>query len=136
VDKTKGFDDDPSAERNASSKDGGDVYLASTITHSNHDAWLINSCVSFHVIPQREWFCEYEKYNVGDIFLGDDSTAKIIGHGTVRLLLKDGRVKTLPSVPHIPVLAKNLIFVSKMSDVDVQTIFERIHARWFKEQWC
>ena len=74
--------------------------------------------------PHREWFCEYERYN-GDIFLGDDSTTKIIGHGRVKLLLKDGRIKTLPSVLHIPYLARNLIYVRKMSDASVHTIFEK-----------
>jgi hypothetical protein len=41
--------------------------------------------------PHREWFSEYEKYDGGDVFLGDDSTAKILGRGRVKLLLKDGR---------------------------------------------
>jgi hypothetical protein len=62
-----------------SSEEGGDVYLASTSTHSDHDVWLINSGASFHMTPHREWFCEYEKYNGGDVFLGDDSTTRIIG---------------------------------------------------------
>jgi hypothetical protein len=61
--------------RESSSEEGGDVYLASS-THANHDVWLINSGDSFHMTPHREWFCEYERYNGGDIFLGDDSTTK------------------------------------------------------------
>ena len=39
--------------------------------------------------------------------------------------LIDGRIRTLPSVLHIPGLARNLIFVSKMEDVGVRTIFEK-----------
>jgi hypothetical protein len=75
--------------------------------------------------PHKEWFCEYEKYNGGDVFLGDDSTTKIIGHGRVKLLLKDGRIRTLLGVFHIPKLARNLISISKMSDAGVHTIFEK-----------
>lgn len=67
-----------------------------------------------------EWFYEYEKYNGGD-----DLTTKIIGHGRVKLLLKYGRIKTLPSVLHIPDLAGNLIVINKMSDASVQTLFEK-----------
>ena len=74
--------------------------------------------------PHREWFYEYEKYN-GNVFLGDDSPKKIIGHGRVKLLLKDGRIKTLLSVLHIPDLAKNLISINKMSNVGVHTIFKK-----------
>jgi hypothetical protein len=73
--------------------------------------------------PHREWFSEYEKYDSGNAFLGDDSTAKILGRGRVKLLLKDGRIRTLPGVLHIPKLARSLISVSKMDDAGVDTIF-------------
>ena len=33
--------------------------------------------------PQREWFCEYERYDGGDAFLGDESIVEIIGWGKV-----------------------------------------------------
>jgi hypothetical protein len=46
--------------------------------------------------PHREWFCEYEKYDGGDVFLGDNSTTKIMGHGRVKFLLKDERIRTFP----------------------------------------
>ena len=36
-----------------------------------------------------------------------------------------GRVRTLPSVFHIPGLDKKMIFVSKMDDARVKTIFEK-----------
>jgi hypothetical protein len=86
--------------------------------------------------PHREWFSEYEKYDGGDVFLGDDSTAKILGRGRVKFLLNDGRIRTLPGVLHIPKLAMNLISVSKLGDARVKTVFERTLARWYEEQWC
>jgi hypothetical protein len=43
----------------------------------------------------REWLSEHETYNGGDLFLGYDSIAKIMGCGRVKLLLKDGRIITL-----------------------------------------
>jgi hypothetical protein len=36
-----------------------------------------------------------------------------------------GRIRTLPSVLHIPGLARNLISVSKMDDAGIKTIFEK-----------
>jgi hypothetical protein len=57
--------------------------------HVDHDAWMIDSNDSFHMTPHREWFCEYEKYNGGDVFIGDDSTARITGHKKFKLQLKD-----------------------------------------------
>ena len=75
--------------------------------------------------PHRKWLCEYEKYNGGDVFLVYNSTTKIIRHGRVKLLLKVGKIITLPGVLHITDLARNLISINKMSDAGVHTIFEK-----------
>ena len=75
--------------------------------------------------PHKERFYEYEKYYGGNFFLGDDSTTRIIGQGKVKLRIIYGRIRTLPSVLHIPGLARNLIFVSKMDDARVKAIFEK-----------
>jgi hypothetical protein len=123
VKKLKGSDSTSSTKVKTSNEEGGDVYLASTSTHANHDVWLIDLDASYHMTPLREWFSEYEKYDGGDVFLGDDSTTKIMGHGRVKLLLKDGRIRTLPGVLHIPKLAKSLISISKLDDAGVNTIF-------------
>jgi hypothetical protein len=125
VDKPKGSDSNSSTEEKTSTKEGGDVYLASTATHADHDVWLIDSGASYHMTPHREWFSEYEKYDGGDVFLGDDSTAKILGRGRVKLMLKDGRIRTLPGVLHIPKLARSLISISKLDDAGVKTVFEK-----------
>jgi len=55
------------------------VYLASSKSHVDNEAFLVESGPSFHMTPHREWFCEYERYDGGDVFLGDESTTKIIG---------------------------------------------------------
>ena len=68
---------------------------------------------------------EYEKYDGGDVFLGDDRKARIIGHGKVKLKLQGGRVRTLMDVLHIPALARNLISICKLDDVGVKTVFEK-----------
>jgi hypothetical protein len=60
---------------------GGDVYLVSTSTQSNQDVWLIELGASYHMTPHREWFCEYEQYEGGDVFLGDDLTTKNVRRG-------------------------------------------------------
>ena len=75
--------------------------------------------------PHREWFFEYGRYDGGDVFLGDDSTTRIIGRGKFKLNLIDGRIRTLSGVLHIPGLAKNLIYIRKMDNAGVKTIFEK-----------
>ena len=69
--------------------EGGDVYLASSSsTHADHEAWLIDSVASFHFTPHRGWFREYEKYDGGDAFLGDDRKARIIIRRKLKLKLQ------------------------------------------------
>jgi hypothetical protein len=101
------------------------VYLAYSSTHADHEAWLVDLGASFHMTPHREWFCEYERYDGDNVFLGDDSTTRIIGRGKVKLRLIDGRIRTLPGVLHILGLDINLIYVRKMDDAGVKTIFEK-----------
>ena len=124
-DKGKRSDDAPSVEVKTTSEEGGDVYLASSNTHVDHGAWLIDLGASFHFTPHRQWFCEYEKYDGGDVFLGDHRKARIIGYGKVKFKLQGGRVRTLLSVLHIPELARNLISVSKLDEAGVKTVFEK-----------
>jgi hypothetical protein len=63
------------------------VCLASSSTHADNEAWLVDSGASFHMNPHKEWFCEYERYDGGNVFLGDDSTTRIIDRGKVKLRL-------------------------------------------------
>eukprot|EP00253_Pinus_taeda_P026489 PITA_26489 len=124
-DKGKGSDDAPSVEVKTTSDEGGDVYLASSSTHVDQEAWLINSGASFDFTPHREYFCEYDKYDGGDVFLGDDKKARIVGSGKVKLKLQGGRVRTLPHVLNIPTLVRNLISIRKLDDAGVKTVFEK-----------
>ena len=73
--------------------------------------------------PHKEWFCENEQYDGGDVFLGDDLTTRIVRQGRVRLTLQDRRKRTLPDVLHILSLERNLISISNMSDAGVHTLF-------------
>eukprot|EP00253_Pinus_taeda_P012267 PITA_12267 len=124
-DKGKRSDDAPSIEVKTTSDEGGDVYLACSSTHVDHEAWLIDAGASFHFTPHREWLCEDDKYDGGDVFLGDDRKARIVGRGKVKLKLQGGRVRTLPGVRNIPALAINLIYVSKLDDAGVKIVFEK-----------
>jgi hypothetical protein len=72
-----------STMRKMNSEKGGNVYLVLINTHSDQYVWLINSGTSYHMTPHKEWFCEYEQYDGGDVFLGDDMTTRIVGWGRV-----------------------------------------------------
>ena len=108
-------------------------FASSSNTHVDHESWLIDSGASFHFTPHREWFCKYEKYDGGYVFLGDDRKARIIRRGKVKLKLQGGRIRTLPGVLHIPPLARKLISVSKMDDAGVKTVFKKDSCKMVRE---
>ena len=101
------------------------MYLASSSTHVDHEAWLIDSGASFLFTPHREWFCEYDKYDGGDVFFGDVRKVRIVGRGKLKLNLRGERVRMLLGVLYIPALARNLISVSKLDNTDVKTMFKK-----------
>ena len=75
--------------------------------------------------PHREWFCEYERYDGGDVFPGYESAAKIVGWGKFKLNLMDCSIRKLFNFLCISGLVKNLIYVSKMDDAGVKIVFEK-----------
>jgi hypothetical protein len=70
----KGYEGAPSTEENTSKEEGGDVYLDSSSTHVDQEEWLVDLGASFHMTPHREWFYEYERYDGGNVLLGDELT--------------------------------------------------------------
>ena len=54
--------------------------------------------------------------------MGDESPTSIVGHGRVKMKLKDGRIRTLSRVLHIPNLVRNLISVGNMDVAGVKTM--------------
>jgi hypothetical protein len=73
VEKKKGSKESYFAEEKTSKEEAGDVYLASSSTHADHEAWFVDSGASFHMTPHREWFNKYARYDGGNVFLGNDS---------------------------------------------------------------
>ena len=55
-----------------------------------------------------------------------------MGCGRVKLLLNDGRIRTLPGVMHIQGLARNLISISNMVDAGVKTVFEKDRCKMIR----
>jgi hypothetical protein len=67
------------AESKVSQIGKGYLYLASMTTQSDRESWLINSGASYHMTLNKDWFCKYDKFDGGDVLLGDDSPTKIVG---------------------------------------------------------
>ena len=92
---------------------GDDFLLVSTSDNSKLTSeWILDSGCSFHMCPNREWFSTYSSVEGGVVHMGNDSSSKIIGIGTVKIRIHDGTIRTLSDVRYVPDLRKNLISLS------------------------
>ncbi|GMN61562.1 hypothetical protein TIFTF001_030640 [Ficus carica] len=71
---------------------------------------ILDSRCSFHMCPHKEWFDSYTPYDAGTLLIADDSSAKAIGIGTVKVKMFDTVVRTLANVRHVPRLMRSLIY--------------------------
>ncbi|CAA7057309.1 unnamed protein product [Microthlaspi erraticum] len=73
------------------------------------DSWVMDTCASFHMTSNREWFETYKEGNMGAVQLVDDRVCSIVGSNSIKFRMHDGVIRTLADVRHVPAVKKNLI---------------------------
>ena len=54
--------------------------------------WILHSGCSYHMCPNREMFLKFKEFNGGVVYMGNDSTCKMMGIGSVQIKMFDGVV--------------------------------------------
>lgn len=68
--------------------------------------------------PIKGWFCTYREWDGGIVYMGNNHSCRVIGIGSVSLKLKDGLIKLLRNVRHVPNLKRNLISLGMIDSID------------------
>lgn len=68
-----------------------------------HD-WVLDSGCTNHMTPFKSWFNTYKEVDGELVYMGNNESCKIQGIGSVSLRLKEGTVKLLRNVRHVPML--------------------------------
>jgi len=76
------------------------------------DVRVLDSGVSYHIIPLREWFSTYDQLDGGNIVMANSSSYKVVGIDSIKFKTHDGKFYTLNEVRHVPHMKKNLISLS------------------------
>jgi hypothetical protein len=100
-------------------------------TSVSTSVWYIDSGASSHMTGVREYFTDLSEGDLDlDIELGDDSTVKAVGQGTVSFQRESQQSMRVKKVLYVPGLAKNLISISAIEDSGYEIIFEmeRYHS--------
>ncbi|CAM8999575.1 unnamed protein product [Rhodiola kirilowii] len=62
------------------------------------NAWILDSGCTMHASPHKSVFDDIKLYDGGEVKLGDTTTLKIMGIGTIPLKMFDGRIRILQNV--------------------------------------
>jgi hypothetical protein len=99
-----------------------EVHMASAAENSSK--WWYDSGATIHVCNNKTLFKEYVEAGNGlKVLMGNHNTAKVLGIGTVELILSSGK-KVLTNVYHVPDIKKNLVSASLLSKNGVKAVLE------------
>ncbi|KAK0589658.1 hypothetical protein LWI29_016911 [Acer saccharum] len=117
--KEKKNEDDNSDDRVAttSHEDFLLVYDDDSINFACQDtSWVIDSGASIHATSRRDFFTSYTHGDFGNVKMGNDGLAKVVGIGDVCLEMTNGTRLVLKNVKHIPDIRVNIISTGKLDD--------------------
>ncbi|CAM8902984.1 unnamed protein product [Rhodiola kirilowii] len=83
---------------------------------SIEDQWILDSGCSFHMCPVKSWFSDYDDTPAENVFMGNDNVCNVVGIGSVKLKLENGKEVVLTKVRCVPGLRKNLISLGTPDD--------------------
>uniref|UniRef100_A0A2N9HCN4 CCHC-type domain-containing protein n=1 Tax=Fagus sylvatica TaxID=28930 RepID=A0A2N9HCN4_FAGSY len=80
---------------------------------------------TIHVCNNKMLFKEYVEAGNGlEVLMGNHNTAKVLGTGTVELILSSGKKLKLTNVYHVPDIKKNLVSASLLSKNGVKAVLD------------
>uniref|UniRef100_A0A2N9I6E8 CCHC-type domain-containing protein n=1 Tax=Fagus sylvatica TaxID=28930 RepID=A0A2N9I6E8_FAGSY len=99
------------------------VHMASAAENSSE--WWYDSGATIHVCNNKTLFKEYVEVGNGlEVLMDNHNTTKVLGTGTVELILSSGKKLVLTNVYHVSDIKKNLVSASLLSKNGVKAVLE------------
>ena len=100
-----------------------EVHMASAAENSSE--WWYDSGTTIHVCNNKTLFKEYVEVGNGlKVLMDNHNTTKVLGTGTVELILSSGKKLVLTNVYHVSDIKKNLVSASLLSKNGVKAVLE------------
>ncbi|KAL0454850.1 UNVERIFIED_CONTAM: hypothetical protein Slati_0824200 [Sesamum latifolium] len=111
----------------------------------NKTDWILDTGASRHFCSNKELFKELQEAHDGEcVFMGNSTTAGVLGKGKVFLKLTFGKILALNDVLYVPSLRRNLISGSLLNKAGLKIVLEadkviitkngdfgeRVHDEW------
>ena len=81
----------------------------------SNDEWILDSGCSFHMTPNKFFFCSFKDQDSGSVLLGDNKACKIAGIGSVLIKMHDGSERVISDVRYVPNLKRNLLSIGALT---------------------
>ena len=88
--------------------------------------WLMDSCATFHVTLNMEWFSNHSARLSSTIRLGNGQDYKIARTGEVPIQLPNGNTITLHQVKHVPALKRILVSIGMLAEDGYRTTLNEL----------
>ncbi|KAG8496862.1 hypothetical protein CXB51_008020 [Gossypium anomalum] len=112
-------------ERNPHGKSKGRSKSSNRVASVNDskvsEEWTLDSGCTFHMSPNRDWFTTYETVSAGVVLMGNNTSCKIAGVGTIKVNMFDGVVRTLSDGSTIT--GNAAVASSSLSDDDITKLW-------------
>ena len=82
------------------SGDGG--VLVAIHGYKDGNEWILDSGCTFHMTPNKAFFQTFESVDGGNVTMGNNTTCKVVGVGSVKMRMFDGMVRALTDVRYVP----------------------------------
>ena len=86
--------------------------------------WILDSGCSYHMCSNREMSLDFKEFNGGVVYMGNDSTCKMMGIDSVQIKVFDGVVQKINDVRYVPDLKENLISLAVLDASGYRIILE------------
>jgi hypothetical protein len=91
----------------------------------NASGWWVDTGATCHICREKSLFKTYEKVGVEiELYMGNLTTTKVVGKGTVEFKFTSGKVVTLVDVFYAPEIRKNLVSSGLLSKHGYKLVFE------------
>lgn len=92
---------------------------------ANKTDWVLETCASTHFCANKNLFHDFEESTESEcVYMGNSTTAVVMGKGKVLLKLTSGKTLSLNNVLYVPSLRKNLVSGALLNKVGLKLIFE------------
>jgi hypothetical protein len=92
------------------------VFLQRQEEEKLEGTWILDTGATNHMSGSRAVFTDLDTKVLGTVRFGDNSVARIKGHGTIKSVCKNGEIRSFVGAYFIPRLTTNIISIGQLDE--------------------